>query len=527
MKIRSILIGLMLLAAVAMRPCSAERPNILLILADDLGYSDLQCYGGEIRTPVLNQLANDGIRFSSFYNTGRCWPTRACLMTGYYAPQVRRDRIPGYKGGGHGRRPEWAKTLPELLKPAGYRSYHSGKWHIDRQPVENGFDLSYRVADHDRFFGPRHHLLNDQKLPPVAPDASFYTTTEIAEHAIQCLKQHKKDQPAKPFLSFVAFTSPHFPLHALPEDIAKYERQYASGWEDVRDRRWKNISKLDFLKTSLSDVERNVGPPLHFPKNLDKLGEGEVFLPSEWQTLSPAQQQFQATKMRLHAAMIDRMDQEIGRIIQQLKEMNEFENTLILFLSDNGASAEIMVRGDGHDPNASAGSAKSFLCLGPGWSTVANTPFRRHKTWVHEGGISTPLIAHWPEQIKQKGVWSNHVGHVIDVVPTVLEISGVENAISDQQPDYPGRSFLECLKSGKQHVDRELWWSHMEHRALRMGDFKLVSLAGGDWELYDLSTDRGESSNLMQQHPQVASEMIDRWQALAEEFAKDAGLKSE
>ena len=258
---------------------AADRPNVLLILADDLGFSDLGCYGGEIETPNLDGLAEGGLRFTQFYNTARCWPTRAALLTGYYAQQVRRDTLPGIPSGGRGERPVWAPLLPKMLKQAGYRSYHSGKWHIDGMPIANGFDRSYYLRDQGRFFSPRVHYEDDRKLPPVEPGTSYYATTAITDHAIKCLQEHAKQHADKPFFHYLAFTAPHFPLHALPEDIDRYRERYRAGWEQVRAERFGKLKESGIIQCDLSSVERTVGPPYHFPDALETLGPGEVNRP--------------------------------------------------------------------------------------------------------------------------------------------------------------------------------------------------------------------------------------------------------
>jgi arylsulfatase len=261
-------------------------------------------------------------------------------------------------------------------------------------------------------------------------------------------------------------------------------------------------------------MERDVGPPYDFPADIAKLGPGEINRPLPWSELTPAQREFQAAKMAIHAAMVDRMDREIGRVIAQLKAMGAYENTLILFASDNGASAEIMVRGDGHDPAAPLGSAKTYLCLGPGWSSASNTPFRRHKTWVHEGGIATPLIAHWPAGIKARGELRRTPVHLIDVVPTLLELAGATkpSVIKGQAvPPAPGRSLVLTF-SRDVAVERDyLWWEHEGNRAIRVGDWKLVALKNGAWELYDLAEDRGEQRNLAAARPEKARELEAQW----------------
>lgn len=500
---------------------SERKPNILFILADDLGFSDAECYGGEIRTPNLNQLAANGLRFTQFYNTGRCWPSRAAVLTGYYAQQVRRDVLPGIPGGGHGKRPSWAPLIPALLKPLGYRSYHSGKWHVDGNPVEEGFDRAYTLDDHDRFFSPRQHTADGKPLAPIPEGSNYYATTAIADHAIDYLKEHAKAHADRPFFQYLCFTSPHFPLHALQEDIERYRERYLEGWQRLQEERGKRLKSLGIVSHDPPAMERELGPPYHFPKNLDKLGTNELFRPVDWSELTEKQREFQATKMAIHAAMVDRMDREIGRVLEQLKEMGAYENTLIFFASDNGASAEIMVRGDGHDPEAAPGSAGSFLCLGPGWSSAANTPFRRHKTWVHEGGIATPLIVHWPAGIQSRGELRDAPGHLIDILPTVLEVAGGEHPAiweGERVPKAPGHSLVPVFVEDRSVLHSELWWLHDGHRALRAGDWKLVAEKGGAWELYDLSRDRGESTNLAEVHPQRVQELEKRWVRLTEDF---------
>ena len=322
-------------------------PNALIILADDLGYSDLGCYGGEIETPNLDALAKEGLRFSQFYNTARCWPTRASMMTGYYAQQVNRDKIAGRKfGGNRGGRPSWAKLLPELLKPAGYRSYHSGKWHIDGKPMQTGFDRSYVVSNHG-FFRLKFHYLDGVKQGPTEVSDDFYVTDAIADHAVDILREHEKKHAESPFMHFLAFTAPHFPLHAKPADIERYRKRYRAGWDEMRAKRHARQKELGFGFGELSEVEGKVGPPYDFPDAYKILGEGEVKYPDPWDELTDAQKTFQADKMAAHAAMVDSMDQGIGRVLEQIKKMGEWEDTLVLFLSDNGASAEIMVRGTG------------------------------------------------------------------------------------------------------------------------------------------------------------------------------------
>lgn len=497
---------------------TAARPNVIFILADDLGYSDLGCYGGEIATPHLDALAQGGIRFTQAYNTTRCWPTRAAVMTGYYAQQVRRDAVAGIASGGRGTRPGWAPLMTEFLRAAGYRNQHVGKWHIDGQPRQNGFDHAFEIgAGQNNFFKAPGNT--DDGVPNVQTPG-YYVTTATADHAIKYLREHAARFGDRPFFQYLCFTAPHFPLHALPADIAKYRDTYQKGWNAIAAERHARLTKLGIVSHPLPPMERDVGPPYAFPADLEKLGPGEVNRPLPWSALTPVQQEFQAAKMAIHAAMVDRMDQEIGRVIAQLKAMGTYENTLIFFASDNGASAEIMVRGDGHDPAAPLGSAASYLCLGPGWSSAANTPFRRHKTWVHEGGIATPLIAHWPAGIKARGELRHTPTHVIDIMPTVLELAGASRPAEIKGhavPPAPGRSLVPALVRDVPVAREYLWWEHEGNRALREGDWKLVALKNGNWELYDLARDRGEQNNLAASRPEKVRELEARWTRHAEE----------
>jgi len=496
------------------------KPNILLILADDLGFSDIGCYGGEIATPSLDKLAAGGLRMTQMYNTARCWPTRACLLTGYYAQQVNRD--PARK------RPAWAALLPDLLKGAGYRSYHSGKWHVDGKVIEGGFDRSYWFEDFNRYFTPTKHYLDDQLLAPAKPGDGFYATTAIAQHAIDFLAQHAAEHCEQPFFLYLAFIAPHFPLHALPEDIARYQDRYLVGWDVIREQRWQRLRQLGIVDCGLSALDPKFTPRYFKPEVLRTLGPGETNHAVPWSELTVQQQRFQATKMAIHAAMVDRMDREIGRVLEQVRNMGAWENTLILFLSDNGADATIMVRGDGHDQRAPPGSAKSFLCLGPGWASASNAPFRRHKVWVHEGGISTPFIMHWPVVIRSKGTLRHTPAHIIDFVPTVLELAGVKSPDSwngKTRPLLPGRSLVPLFERDVTIKRNAIYWHHEGNCALRLGNWKLVSERenNSQWELYDLKRDRIESKNLAASNPGRVKKMSAMWKTLDDEFRFQGG----
>ncbi|WP_461784063.1 arylsulfatase [Prosthecobacter sp.] len=521
MKLFAAALGLLSSFVIAHSSLAAERPNVVFILADDLGYSDLGCYGGEIKTPNLDSLAQNGLRFTQFYNTARCWPTRGALMTGFYAQQIHRDVLPNVGGGGQGVRQQWARLLPDFLKPAGYRSYHSGKWHIDGKVLDGGFDRSLDTRNQGNFFTAQGNAIDDVPVEVPADEKGYYTTIATADHAIECLKDHAANHAAKPFFHYIPFIAPHFPLHALPEDIAKYRDKYLEGWDKMREARFARQKEMGITNTILSALECEVGPPYAFPEAMEKLGSGEVNRPLPWSELTDEQRRFQATKMAIHAAMVDRMDREIGRILAQLKDMGAFENTLVFFASDNGASAEIMVRNGGHDPAASPGSAETYLCLGPGFSSACNTPHRRHKTWVHEGGISTPLIAHWPAGITAKNELRTTPAHVIDIVPTVLELAGIEKPKEWKGlpiPEAPGRSLAPAFAKNETIARDSLWWLHEDNKAIRVGDWKLVAAKGDAWALYDLKTDRAEQNDLAAKMPDKVKELEAAWQKQTDDF---------
>lgn len=504
----------------------SEKPNILIIVADDMGYSDLGCYGSEIQTPNLDGLAADGLRFTQFYNTSRCWASRASLLTGYYAQSVRRDLLPevdrgpygmfGVVSGFNGVRPRWAQLLPAYLKPAGYRNYHSGKWHLDGDRLPAGFDHSYSLEDHNRYFSPKDHLLDDVKLPAVQPGSGYYSTVYIADQAIKFLKDHAANYASQPFFEYLAFTSPHFPIQALPEDIALYADRYKIGWDMIRQERYERMKKLGIIHCGLSKLEPDKVPRWNLTdaEMREQISPNELGHAVPWNSLAPGQQEFQAAKMAVHAAMVHRMDIEVGKVIDQLKAMGTFDNTVIFFMSDNGASSEQILRGDGNDPAAPIGSAKSYLGIGSGWSSAANTPFRLHKSWTYEGGISTPFIVHWPAGIKAHGELRTDLGHLIDIVPTVLALTGGKVPATYEGlkvPPLPGKNLVpDFAKDGQ--VKRDfLWFCHDGNRALRMGNWKIVADYQTPWELYDLSVDRSEMHNLAATHPEKIREMQQVW----------------
>lgn len=504
----------------------APRPNILFILADDMGFADAGCYGGEIATPNLDRLAANGVRFTRFYNTARCWPTRAALLSGYYPQQVRMDPP-------RGRLPEWTRLLPQYLKPLGYRSYHSGKWHVMGAPrsiADAGFDRSYRLEDHDHNFYPGSHWVDDVRLPPVPKGSNYYTTTAISGFMVDCLRDHAANHSNEPFFGYLAFTVPHFPLQAPPEDIARYRDRYLAGWDLIRKQRHERQLRMGLVDCALSEREPGEVPYWNLGEEQlrSQISSNEVARAVAWAEVSDEQRRFQATKMAIHAAMIDRMDREIGRVLDQLRAMGALDNTVVMFASDNGSSAEFLNRGDKHDPAASMGSGESFLCLGPGWSAVGNAPFRLHKSWVHEGGISTPLIVQWPEGIRSKGKLRHAVGHVIDIVPTLLELAGAKPDRlwnGAQAPEFPGHSLVPAFAKDAEIPRDFLYFHHENNRALRMGDWKLVSKLPetNDYALYDLKRDRSEQRNLAREHADRVSAMARRWTEIDQEFRRQSG----
>ncbi len=501
-----------------------KQPNFLVIVADDMGFSDAGCYGGEISTPNLDALASNGVRFTQGCSAGRCWPSRACILTGNYYQQV--PKVPA-----DGKLPDWGRPLPHYLKPLGYRSYHSGKWHVNQFPAPfamGGFDRSYYIRDYDRNFEVKDHRLDDQPLPPVKPGSGYYSSTAIADHAVTFLKEHARSHAKEPLFLYLAFVVPHFPLHAPQEDIDAYRGKYDQGWDAVRDARMKRLETMGIVRGGLSPRQPRTKPRWNLkPNELAKqIGPGEAPWAVSWRSLTPAQRSFQAKKMEIHAAMIHRMDREIGRVIDRLKAMGEWENTVTLFVSDNGASAEQIIRGDGHDKRARMGDGDSYLCLGPGWSTASNTPFRYHKSWVHEGGIATPWIMHWPAGIKSHGALRHTPCHLVDIVPTMLDLAGQKRDPEwrgRNRPPLAGVSLAPALRRDVE-VRREcIFFRHIGHRALRMGKWKLVSVHRGKWELYDMEADRTELHNLATRYPARVRRMASIWERHHDTFVGQAG----
>ena len=490
-----------------------KRPNILIVIADDMGYSDAGCYGGEIATPNLDRLAQGGLRFTQFYSTGRCWPSRSCLLTGYYPQQIRMDPPSG-------RLPVWTRLAPHYLKPLGYRTYHSGKWHVMGAPdavKDGGFDRSY------------------PGLPPGKAQMDIdeveesHWTIPVANNAIDFLKEHAKEHAQDPFFCYVAFTTPHFPLLAKQEDIDRYKGKYDEGWDVIRERRWQFLKKAGMVTNDLPKLEPDVFPDWNRSEEELKsmIGAGEVARAVPWATLTDEQKKFQSLKMQIHAAMVDRMDREIGRVLEQVRAMGAEENTYVMFVSDNGASAEQLIRGTMHDKTLRPGAVGTYLCLGPGWSSSSNSPFRLHKSWVHEGGTSSPCIIQWPAGIKARGELRHNTGHFTDILPTVLDLAGAKPEPTwngQATPPLAGRSLTPVFTQDGSVEHPEIYFHHMENRAMRTGDWKLVAKGkDGPWELYNIKTDRGEAHDLAAEQPEKVRALAALWQQREDEYRKLAG----
>lgn len=523
-----------------------QRPNILLIMSDDMGYSDIGCYGGEIQTPHLDSLAKNGIRFTQFYNMARCCPTRASLLTGLYPHQagighMMEDRgHDGYRGVLNRR----CVTIPEVLRTGGYRTYMCGKWHVTRNaranadksnwPVQRGFEKFYgTIAGGGSFYDPttlcrQNQFITPENDPEYKPD-TFYYTDAISDNAVRYLEQHGPESPNKPFFLYVAYTAAHWPMHALEKDIARYRGKYDAGFEPIRRARFERMKQLGVINatTKLSPAAES------------------------WETTE--HKEWNARCMEVYAAMIDSMDQGIGRIIAQLKKDGRFDNTLIFFLQDNGGCAEQM----GRNPNPSAspaplqpfgaddlqpkvwppmqtrdgrwvrtgpevmpGPPDTYVAYGRGWANVSNTPFREYKHWVHEGGISTPLIVHWPAGIApdRRGMLERQPGHLIDLMATCVDVAGAsypkEIAGKTIKP-MQGVSLVPALNGRSLSRRAPIFWEHEGNRAVRDGKWKLVAKEHQPWELYDMELDRSELNDLAKANPTKVKELSAHWDTWA------------
>ncbi|MGD1979260.1 MAG: arylsulfatase [Akkermansiaceae bacterium] len=523
-----------------------ERPNIIIILSDDMGFSDIGCYGGEIKTPNLDALAANGLRFTQFYNTARCCPTRASLLTGLYSHQAGVGHmmgdygIPQYQG----RLNTQCVTIAEALKPAGYRSYIAGKWHVtpyrakgdqkENWPLQRGFDKFYgTIHGAGSLFDPNgltrgNTFITPENDPGYQPDGTWYYTDAISDNTIKFISSHCKDHPDKPFFHYVAYTAAHWPMHALPEDIAKYDGKYDEGYAAVYEARLKKMKALGLL-----------GADWQIP---GPVGTWSEVKKKEWE----------AACMEVYAAMVDNMDQGIGRIVKCLKEHKQLENTLIFYLQDNGGCAEGMGRGkqvgplkrpakpdvepmkkdelqtqmvprksrDGYSlrqgTGVMPGPPETYIGYGKNWANVSNTPFREYKHWVHEGGISTPLIAHWPKGISKKNSWATDPGHLIDLMATCLDLAKADYP-KDKIP-FEGTSLVPAFSGKKLSRGKPIFFEHEGNRAVRDGEWKLVAKSvKGKWELYNISKDRTEMNNLAEKHPEKVKTMSAQYQTWAKE----------
>lgn len=509
------------------------RPNIVVILVDDMGFSDLGCYGGEIHTPNIDRLAAGGLRFRQFYNCARCCPTRASLLSGLYAHQV------GLKVNGHSLTHDGA-TIAEVLRASGYQTAMAGKWHLSftetlqngrhlqwvnhqvhprdtfgplgSYPVNRGFDEFYGVIwGVVNYFDPFSLVEQDKPVREVPDD--YYITDAITGKSVDYI--HEFGESDKPFFLYVAHCAPHWPLHAKGKDIAKYRHTYQDGWHELRRRRYERMVTLGLI-----NANRYPRPHLHGTE-------------PDWDQLNKDARQEAAAQMATHAAMTDCVDQGVGKIIAALEETEQFDNTILFIFADNGASPE-RYRNPGYDRPShtregeqiqyrgrfTPGPETTWGYIGPWWANAANTPFRYWKKESFEGGCHTPLIVHWPVGLKTKeGAITDQIGHVIDIMPTCLEIAGADyperfngHAIAALE----GTSLLPILEGRQSEGHRVLFFEHVGGRAIRAGDWKLVALEGRPWELYDLSKDRTETNNLAKEHRHVAKRLEQQWNAWAE-----------
>ncbi|MFD2116415.1 arylsulfatase [Paenibacillus yanchengensis] len=495
---------------------STKKPNIIVILNDDMGYSDIGCYGGEIDTPNLDRLANGGLRFTHFYNTARCSPSRASLLTGLHPHQtgigvlVDDDGPEGYRGNLN----KNCVTIAEVLRDFDYRTYMTGKWHVannitdvnDSWPLQRGFDRYYGIlAGSCNYFYPWTLTRDNDNVEAEALGGEFYFTDAISDNASQFIKDHVAKHGDQPFFQYVAYTAPHWPLHAKEEDIAKYKGKFDAGWEKLRHEKIKRMKDMGIIKEDWELSTRDV------TYHAEELTWDEV-KHKEWEL----------RRMEVYAAQIDRMDQGIGRIVQTLEETGQLENTLIVFLADNGGCAEGLepLPSDnipknwgrtsdgspvafGNRSDVMPGAETTFQSYGASWANLSNTPFRLYKCWVHEGGIATPFIVHWPEEIIAAGQLRHTACQLTDIMATILDITGAP--YPNQYNDHPilppeGTSMRSLFSSDDHAQDRLLFWEHEGNGAVRSGDWKLVGNYPGDWELYNMAKDRSETCNLAENH---------------------------
>ena len=510
---RFLLLGVLLQLTLLLS--AAERPNIIIILADDMGYSDIGCYGGEIKTPNLDALAANGLRFTQFYNTARCCPTRASLLTGLYPHQAGVGHmmgdygIPQYQG----RLNDQCLTIAEALKPAGYRSYLTGKWHVtpyrkegdnkENWPLQRGFDKFFgTIHGAGSLFDPNgltrdNEFITPENDPEYQPDGTWYYTDAISDNTVNFITDHVKNHPNKPFFHYVAYTSAHWPMHALPKDIAKYDGKYDEGYDPVYEARLKKMKTLGLLN-----------PDWQIP---GPIGTWSDVRRKEWE----------AACMEVYAAMVDNMDQGIGRgkQIGPLERpakpdttpmgRDELQTQMVPKKSREGYSLR-------QGPGVMPGPPETYIAYGQNWANVSNTPFREYKHWVHEGGISTPLVAHWPKGITKKNLLVDYPSHLIDLMATCLDL-GKATYPKDKIP-VEGVSFVPLFSGKSITRGKPIFFEHEGNRAVRSGSWKLVAKGvKGKWELYDISKDRTEMNNLVEKHPEKLKTMAAQYEIWAKE----------
>ncbi len=535
-KLNILLLMLLLLSACATNPetDNPAPPNIIVILADDMGYSDIEPFGGEIPTPNLNKLADHGLTMTQFYNAGRCCPTRASILTGLYQHQAgvgnmdgsKKDSLGNIVPSYQGHLNQSCVTIAEVLKTKGYQTYLSGKWHVGRTepywPSKRGFKNSFAYVygagsyfnlEPFRSGNDKSLLLYNDSI--VDPSEDFYLTRAISDHAVNFIDQSTKK--GNPFFMYVAYTAPHWPLHALEEDIEKFIGKYSGGWDSLRQVRYQKMQAMDMLADSWPLTDRFVHE------------ESPALTPS-WDSLSTEEKQKWERRMAVYTAMVYRMDVGIGRIVEQLKASEQYENTLIMFLSDNGACHEPVYLWDiSYDQSGPIGSPNSFDAYGFPWANASNTPLRMFKHWTMEGGISTPFIAHWPAQIKQKIVNKSDYAHIIDIMATSVDIANTSypskfnnNKILPME----GVSLMPLFNNQEFPDDRMLFWEHQGNIAVRQGNMKLVRSHQGyvenknEWQLFNIMQDRVEVKNLIDEQPKKARQLQDAYR----QWAKRVGV---
>lgn len=463
---------------------SAPRPDILYILVDDMGYSDLGSYGSEIETPTLDRLASEGIRFSEFYNSSKCEPSRATIMSGHYWPVT-------------GLGVQRGATLGEVMRAADYATFALGKWHLNKHPKDRGFDRFFgHLSGASAFFPPLDQSFQYGRHPFQPKNPDYYVTDGITNRAIEFITDLKSKQPEKPYFMYLAYNAPHNPLQAPKKDINKYRGRYMAGWELFRQQRFARMQELGII-----------GPEV-------KLSAKPTNIP-DWDSLSPEQKALEDLRMATYAAMIDRLDQNLARLFQTLSERGLDQNLLVIFMSDNGASPyartdEAMLK-KGKLP----GDPGSNWEIGMAWANVSNSPLRLYKRNQHEGGISTPFIAWWPGRVAKPGSITDQPGHIIDLMPTFLELAGGTYAAAGkgkQLPPLPGKSLLPIIEGKEREPNENLYFQLFDHRAIRSGDWKLTAVDDKAWELYNLAEDRSETTDLIEQHPDQAKALSENWE---------------